>query len=62
MDAGFREQLRRAFYSGCGRILLILNEHTANMEEEQGISVIDNLLRQVHLCFLNDFTGNGNTD
>ena len=62
MDAEQREQLRRAFYAGCGRTLLILNEHAANMEEEQGVSVIDHLFRQVHSFFLNDFTGNGHTE
>ena len=62
MDAGFREQLRRAFYSGCGRILLILNEHAVNMEEEQGVSAIDHLFRQVHSFFLNDFASNDFTD
>ena len=58
MDAEFREQLRRAFYAGCGRTLLILNEHAANMEEEQGVSAIDHLFRQVHSFFLKGFSSN----
>ena len=62
MDKEFREQLRRAFYAGCGRTLLILNEHAANMEEEQGVSVIDHLFRQVHSFFLNDFTNCSNLE
>jgi len=64
MDAGFREQLRRAFYAGCGRTLLILNEHAANMEEEeeQGVSVIDHLFRQVHSFFLKGFMDNDNLE
>ena len=56
MDTELRDQLKRAFYAGCGRTLLILNDHAVNMEEEQGVSVIDQLFRQVHSFFLNDFT------
>lgn len=54
MGPEIKELLKRAFYAGCGRTLLILNDHAANMEKDDAVSVIDNLFRQVHGFFLND--------
>ena len=54
MDPEIKEQLKRAFYAGCGRTLLILNDYAANMEKDEALPVIDQLFRQVHGFFLND--------
>ncbi|MEM9489843.1 MAG: hypothetical protein AAGC55_11895, partial [Myxococcota bacterium] len=39
MEPEIKEQLKRAFYAGCGRTLLVLNDHAANMEKDDAVSV-----------------------
>ena len=51
IDLEIKELLKMAFYAGSGRTLLILNDHAVNMEEKMGVSVIDNLFRQIHSFF-----------
>ena len=59
MGPKIKEQLKKAFYAGCGRTLLILNDHAANLEKDDAVSVIDHLFRQVHGSFLNDLMDDG---
>lgn len=40
-------QLRQAFMGGCGQIMILMRDEVSELEEMDGIEVLDNMLEQV---------------
>jgi hypothetical protein len=45
-------QTRQAFFGACGQILLLMHNDIAELSEEEGVKILDNLMNQVSSYFL----------
>lgn len=47
MPAIQKQETRRAFYSGCGHMLMLMLNEVSKLEESEGAKALDDVLNQV---------------